>query len=124
MAEDALIRRKNLARLCTTRGWGAKDLVTHAGRRYSYWRDLLVDPSKSFGERIARNIEQELDLPRLWLDSPQELPVPPELRTGEQPARYVTPHWPFSSELFHRIAGLTQAEMHRLELVMRAHLGM
>ena len=64
MSDDALIRRENLKRLGKTPG----DLAAAVGGRYSYWRDLLEDPKKSFGEKIARKIEEKLDLPRLWLD--------------------------------------------------------
>lgn len=47
-------------------------LSARAGRSYSYWRDLLTDESKSFGEKIARSIEESLGLPAMWLDEPIE----------------------------------------------------
>ncbi len=74
MAEDAMIRRENLIRLGRT----ARELEALLGRRYSYWRDLMQDPNKSFGERVARDIEEHYPLPRGWLDTPHDdrEPVP------------------------------------------------
>ena len=66
MSEDASIRRENLNRLKI----GPGDLSERVGGRYTYWRDLLTDPKKSFGEKIARKIEEKLGLPRGSLDIP------------------------------------------------------
>lgn len=50
------------------RGEFIKDLMKEVGvGRYSYWRDLLAG-NKSFGEKIARRIEDCLRLPDGWLD--------------------------------------------------------
>lgn len=47
----------------------AKALEQKAGYgRYSYWRDLLEDETKSFGEKAARKVEAGLGLPDGWLD--------------------------------------------------------
>lgn len=67
MSEDALIRLTNLQALCTARNWGPTELgraIKRDGRQMS---DMLRG-QKSFGEKIARHIEQELKLPRNWLD--------------------------------------------------------
>ena len=64
MADDAMIRRDNLRRLTTK----PNELVERCGKTYSYWRDMLSDPKKSFGEKIARHIEDCWKLPRLWMD--------------------------------------------------------
>lgn len=66
MSEDANIRRENLRSL----GLGPSELVTLAGRTPGYWSALLNSPAKSFGERIARDIEAKLEKPRGWLDRP------------------------------------------------------
>jgi len=65
MSEDAQIRRDNLATLQL----GPKELTEKLGRTYSFWRDL-VKSNKSFGEKLARSIEDGLELPRGWLDRP------------------------------------------------------
>jgi hypothetical protein len=125
MAEDAFIRRRNLNRLCHARGWGPRELVDRAGKSYSYWRDLLTNPDKSFGERVARDIERTLHLPRLWLDSVDDSPIPSALTAGETEASYgPAAHWPFSQALFVEVRSLSTDELTRLELVMRAHLGL
>ena len=64
MSQLALIRRENLRSLDLT----PKELVAKAGRTYSYWRDLMEDGKKSFGEKVARSIEESLGLPDGWLD--------------------------------------------------------
>lgn len=66
MSEDAQTRRDNLASLQL----GPKALTEKLGRTYSFWRDLTKS-DKSFGEKLARSIEEGLDLPRGWLDRPR-----------------------------------------------------
>ncbi len=124
MSEDAFIRRGNLRRLCVSRNWGPKDLTLAAGRRYSFWFDLLNDSKKSFGEKVARDIEQQLNLPRGWLDEPAALPVPSTLGAEEAQGQYVVPFWPFSPDLLSAVSTLGEDEMQRLEAVIRAHLGL
>lgn len=70
-----LIRKKNLERLGKT----PTELARILGKSVSYWRDLMRDPNKAFGEKIARYIEQEYPLPRLWLDQSHDEadPIPP-----------------------------------------------
>jgi hypothetical protein len=71
MNDDASIRRANLQRLVKARGWGAKQLheAVDPDGAYSLWPQLLTNPKKSFGEKLARRIEERLSLPRGWLDS-------------------------------------------------------
>lgn len=82
VSEDRLIRVDNLRRLCKARGWitdkslGASELRNRLGRSYVFWRDLL-NGDKSFGEKLARDIEGGLALPRGWLDN-AEAAVPSE----------------------------------------------
>lgn len=70
MNEDAAIRRANLQRLAKARGWGAKNfhMAVDPEGSYSLWPQLLNSPKKSFGEKLARRIEEALSLPRGWLD--------------------------------------------------------
>lgn len=74
MSDDAAIRRENFKAIVAKRGWPIADLCGETGKmgwgRYSYWRDLLENPTKSFGEKIARRIEERLTLPRGSLDEP------------------------------------------------------
>lgn len=67
MAEDALIRLENLRGMKLS----AKELESAVGGRYTYWRDLLAG-NKSFGEKIARKIEEKLGLARGSLDTDQK----------------------------------------------------
>lgn len=72
MAEDALIRLENLKRL----GLDARQLSARLGSGYSYWRDMLKG-DKSFGEKVARRIEDGLGLRRGQLDESNEAPEGP-----------------------------------------------
>jgi len=63
MSDNALIRLQNLHAL----GLGPTELVQQVGSTYPYWRDLLAG-KKSFGEKIARRIEEALKLNRGYLD--------------------------------------------------------
>jgi len=69
-----MIRKQNLTLLGKKPG----ELSALLGKSYSYWRDLMVDPKKSFGEKTARDIEERYPLPRGWLDVPHDdrEPVP------------------------------------------------
>lgn len=71
MSEDALIRYTNLEALCAARNWGPSELAQHIDRSVSQASDMLRR-QKTFGEKIARYIEQRLDLPRGWLDTPHD----------------------------------------------------
>ena len=63
MSDDALIRLENLRAL----GRSPTELSTAMGTSYQYWRDMLGG-RKSFGEKIARDLEDKLGLPRGCLD--------------------------------------------------------
>lgn len=64
MSDEAAIRRANFRALAKT------PAAAHAvlGGRYSYWRDLMETPTKSFGEKVARRIEEAYGIPRYALD--------------------------------------------------------
>lgn len=122
MADDAAIRRENLARLLAARGLTIHDMVSQYGRTYSYWRDLLRDPKKSFGEKAARSIEDEAQLPRNWLDIPLA-PVPSHAAAPSPPG-YLAPRWLFSYELFKALHVCEADELQRIENVIRAVVGL
>jgi len=123
MADDAAIRRSNLNRLMKARAMTPADLAERYHGRYTYWRDLLTDPTKSFGEKAARRIEDEMGLPRLWLDQPDaDLQAAPH-HAGEPPARYEAPRWPWSADLWQSVRRLDEDELARVEQVLRALLG-
>ena len=71
MNDDAEIRRANLRRLNLTPTDLSTRILNADGEptKKSYWSDLMRGPGKSFGEKTARNIEEKLGLPRLWLDA-------------------------------------------------------
>jgi hypothetical protein len=62
------LRRANFNRILKSKGLGVKDLPALLGRTYSYWRDLAETDTKSFGEKIARHIEDVMNLPSGVLD--------------------------------------------------------
>ena len=67
-AEDTLIRLERFKAECQARGWeGPTDLKARLGRTASFWSDL-VHGRKSFGEKLARDIEEKMGLSRNALD--------------------------------------------------------
>lgn len=108
MSEDASIRRENLNRLKI----GARELSERVGGRYTYWRDLLTDPKKSFGEKAARKIEEKLELPRGSLDVPSASETPQE----------IDPTWPLPNISRARLTGLTPNDRALLEGYMLSFL--
>lgn len=67
MSDDRLIRLENLR----TFGLGPTELKKKFGRSVSYWSDMLRG-QKSFGEDLARAIEESAGLPRYWMDEPHD----------------------------------------------------
>ena len=63
MNDNTLIRFENLRALGKTPG----ELATATGLSKQYWSNMLRG-NKSFGESAARNLEEKLELPRLFLD--------------------------------------------------------
>lgn len=63
MSDDALIRLQNLKATDLT----PTVLAKRVGGRTSYWSDLLRG-QKSFGEKVARKVEEKLGWPRGCLD--------------------------------------------------------
>lgn len=125
MSEDAALRRANLAQVCKQRGWTAADLpdVMQWGR-YTYWRDLLTDPRKSFGERVARRIEEHLKLGRGYLDDDHGSPTRSKATDTLPGTAPSAARGPFSPALMARLARCEPHELHTLETSLRALLGM
>lgn len=63
MNENGLIRLDNLQRL----GLNAAELSARVGGARSYWHGMLAG-QRPFGEKIARKIEERLELPRGSMD--------------------------------------------------------
>ena len=63
MNDNTLIRFENLRALGKTPG----ELASITGLSKQYWSNMLRG-QKSFGESAARNLEEKLELPRLFLD--------------------------------------------------------
>jgi hypothetical protein len=87
VADDADIRRENFRKL-----WGSPFSPSEAAVRLwgtaAQWSDLYHG-RKSFGEKLARKIEDALGLPRLSLDDPGGLalsPIPPDVLSALQDA--------------------------------------
>lgn len=73
MSDDALIRLARLQKL----GYSPAELALELGTTAQYWRDLLAG-KKSFGEKIARRIEEAYELPRYYLDLRGDDAPPPK----------------------------------------------
>jgi hypothetical protein len=71
MSEDALIRYDNLEAFVKARNWGPTDLAVATGRKKNQCSDMLRR-KKPFGEKIARDFEHRLGLPRGWFDQIHE----------------------------------------------------
>lgn len=90
MADEAVIRKRNLARYCREHKppLAATDLAELLGSRVSLWSDLLAGRKPSFGEKLARRIEEGLGLPRGYLDQVHDGEAPvtraPDLTPDER----------------------------------------
>lgn len=67
-AEDTLVRLQKFRQAIKDKGWeGPTELTAKLGKSASFWSDLLRG-QKSFGEKLARDIEEKMNLPRNSLD--------------------------------------------------------
>jgi phage repressor protein C with HTH and peptisase S24 domain len=80
-------RRRNLARLIETRYDTLTALAASAGKSSAQLSGVMTH-ARSFGEKLARSIEQALDLPDGWLD--QRDPVN-EIPSGRTPDPSLVP---------------------------------
>jgi len=70
-AEDTLVRLERFREECRRLGIdGPVELKARFGRRASFWSDLFHG-RKSFGEKLARSLEEQMGLPRNTLDMVQ-----------------------------------------------------
>ena len=72
------LRLRNLQALADAKGWKPADFVREVGKSPSYWSDMLRG-SKGFGESVAREVEEKVGLPRVWLDQDHDRREPPPL---------------------------------------------
>jgi hypothetical protein len=80
--DERLIRLENLKRICSERSLGPHELKAKLGSTVVFWRDLLKG-DKSFGEKLARRIEEGLEnVPRGWLDVSHGPEALPQFATG------------------------------------------
>ena len=105
MADDAAIRLKNFRALWASK-WSPTDAARQLGRRVSFWSDLYRG-EKSFGEKLAREIEERMGLVRLSLDDPEG-------------ARAM----PLSSDVMSRLEQMPPEERRKLENMLRVQLDM
>jgi phage repressor protein C with HTH and peptisase S24 domain len=80
MSDTSKIRCANLNALCLRLGWTSRkgessgspsELINRLGRSSSYWSDRLQG-RKPIGARVAREIEEVLNLPKYSLDGDEE----------------------------------------------------
>ncbi|MGL4573269.1 MAG: hypothetical protein ACRCV9_00605 [Burkholderiaceae bacterium] len=105
MADDALIRLENFKALWPN-DFSPAQVAADLWGTPAFWSDLYRG-KKSFGEKLARRIEDKLGLVRLSLDDP----------AGAQRA-------PLTSDLAKHLQGLDSEAQWRAENVLRAHLGL
>lgn len=99
-----IARLKDFAAL--RKATGPVELGLLIGRKANQTSDLLRGTA-SFGEKLARSIEEFAGLPERWLDSDDGSQV-----------------WPFSAELLAAARRLDPVALLHAENVVRAHLGM
>lgn len=88
--DNAEVRRMALRRLiATTYGGVARQMALASGKPERQINDMLATPPrKSFGERVARQIENSLGLPPQSLDQPAEAAPDRREANGVAPASY------------------------------------
>ena len=104
MADDAEIRRTNF-RALWSEPFSPSYAATSLWGSAALWSDLYHG-RKSFGEKLARRIEEKMGLVRLSLDDP----------SGARTA-------PVSESVLDHMATLDPAARRRAENVLRAHFG-
>ncbi len=105
VADDAEIRRENFRRLWPGK-FSPSQVALELGRTAALWSDLYHG-RKSFGEKIARYIEEKKGLARMSLDDPGGAKVSP-----------------LTSELLQRLQGLGDDERRQIENMLRGRFDM
>jgi hypothetical protein len=118
---ETRLRKEALKRACRVRNIDAAALAELMGFHYSYAAALLnVDSDKSFGEKVARKIEDELELPYKSLDEAPSDGVVVAMEQAKPYGRRRPPTWLFSRELFEALQSHDPASLLRLENMLRA----
>lgn len=89
---DRLVRIEALREVMESRGLNASDLGRLTGKQPSYFYGLLAG-SKSFGEKIARSLEEDLGLPRGHLDGGDRAAQDSVVETGQKRSRVPLVEW-------------------------------
>lgn len=103
----AALRRENFGRLFPPAKFSLSDLVQAFGRTPAFWSDLR-HKRKSFGEKLARSLEETAGL------APGELDRPAATRLRGA----------LSDDVLAHLETLPAAEVQRAEALLRVHLGM
>lgn len=106
MADDAAIRMTNFNRMWPADRFGPADLSRMLGNRPSFWSDLRAG-RKSFGEKLARQIEDAGELVRGSLDDPQ----------GAK-------RMAIEQDLLTHIQNLPEEQQRAVNALLRIHLGL
>lgn len=91
---DHLVRVEQLRRLQAERGWSDADLARHCKRNPQQLRAWWVYPGpggRQIGEKLARSLEEELELPRYSLDQRPGMPPNLPAREGSRGRGVATP---------------------------------
>lgn len=111
---DHLVRVENLQRFKRDRKWSDADLARACNRLPQQLRTWWAFPGKGgrqIGEKLARALEEELNLPRYFLDQ----------RPGTS-AALTASDWPFEAVTRSMILGLGSERRRVLERLMLAYL--
>lgn len=121
---DHLVRLERLTALRDERGWSDSDLARHARRTPQQIRSWRDPKGRKIGERLARSLEEQLNLPRYYLDERPAKPASLEVREGvintykPAQARMLTPHGGTQVPItkWDRLATMTWDDQDRSEL--------
>ena len=105
MSDLSLLRLSNFNKRFRADEYGPVQLAKRFGRSASFWSDLRAG-RKSFGEKLARSIEELGQLVPGSLDDPEGVE-----------------NMPIPTDIMNRLARLSDADRAKAIAVLRAHLG-
>lgn len=79
---DHLVRVERLKQLQRERGWNDSELARQCNRTPQQIRSWWDPKGRQIGERLARSLEEDLKLPRYWLDERPTQEASLEVREG------------------------------------------